>query len=170
MLDETFSGNEKQYTLEEKDTITTSNDVVEHALYSCTLCEFDTEEESQMKIHEKGHEDNQCSCKFGATDVCVLKEHDSACRIVNENKDKSEATILPIVAEDEDSELPTNLHGSVVICENCGNGFGNMECFNEHKKTCHDEIQSFECEVGKLKFQTSSDFESHKEAEHGGKS
>ena len=167
MLEDTFRGNENQCTLEEKDTIITSNDVVEHELYSCTVCEFDTEDANQMKMHEMKHRDNQCSCTFGATDVTVLKDHDSACITLKENNEEKETMIAPTVVEDKVPKLPINLQETVVICGSCENSFSTMDCFNKHMEKCHVEVESFECEICKFKTQTRDDLENHKILQHG---
>ena len=66
-LDDTCAGVRNQLTLEETSSAKTATQrtntsehlVKEHCLFSCTNCEYDSENEEDMRVHEKKHIQNQ---------------------------------------------------------------------------------------------------------------
>ena len=177
-LDDTFAGVRNQLTLEETSSAKTATQrtntsehlVKEHCLFSCTNCEYDSENEEDMRVHEKKHIQNQCSCHALEEDI-VLKEHSNECKALEiierddinkpDNEKRYDCIISPSETQENDQ-----LQESVVICGNCGKGCESMENYEEHDKICHVPVQSLECEIFREKLPLKGELADHIEKQH----
>ena len=176
ILEDHSIGNGSLVTLEERSFVASTTEttiqkteaseqeVKEQNLFSCPKCEYDTENERDLGVHVNKHDQNPCSCFFELEEDIVLKEHNSGCKAfeIIDDMERSDNVITPSKKKDDSS-----LQESVVICENCGEWFKNMQNYDQHIRKCHSEVQSIECEVYARKLQTQDELEIHQESQHG---
>ena len=131
----------------------TSNVTLEEAvmmtgIFSCGMCNYDTEVESELKDHEsKGVHmtENQqtftCQeCTFVFKDELSLRNH-----ITNMHEQESQSNENTGDNEkDEVEESDPNLRMSVVICSSCDKGFETEKDCMDHMAT-HNEPELYIC-------------------------